>query len=160
MLDREVITIRRYADTDAGFVGALGEEAFREYDGGGGRAATHVVAMANAARMHTLVAERTNRFVGFVTIEVNGESAHVSAIAVIRDARGRGIGARLLRAAEKLAQELGARVVVLETGEANLAALDMFVRAGYRIEGRIPRYYRTGYDALTLRRTLSDPTRA
>ena len=116
--------------------------------------ASHVVAIASAARTHTLVAERSNRPVGFVTLHVDRGAAHIGAIAVVRTARGRGIGARLLRAAERLAQRLGAQVVALETGEANLAALDMFVRAGYRIEGRIPRYYRTGYDALTLRRDL------
>ena len=148
------ITVRWYADADAGFVRELADEAFSEYDGDGGGAASKVVAMVSAARAHTLVAESSNRSMGFVTFELGSGAAHIGAIAVVRSARGRGIGARLLRAAEVLAQKLGARVVELETGEANLAALDMFVRAGYRIEGRIPRYYRSGYDALTLRRDL------
>jgi ribosomal protein S18 acetylase RimI-like enzyme len=146
------VTIRRYAEADADFLRALADEAFSEYDGAGGRAGSHAVAMARVA--HTLVAERTNRPVGFVWLGVDGDVAHIGAIAVVRGERGRGIGARLLRAAEKLAQTLGARAVELETGEANLAALDMFVRAGYRIEGRVSRYYRTGYDALQLRRNL------
>jgi len=148
------ITVRRYSNADAEFLRALADEAFSEYDGDGERAASKVVAMTNAARAHTLVAERSNRPTGFVTLSMGDEGAHIAAIAVVRDARGRGIGARLLHAAEALARKLGARVALLETGEANLAALDMFLRAGYRIDGRLPRYYRTGYDALTLRRTL------
>jgi len=133
-------------------VRALADEAFSEYDGA--HAASKVVAMVGAPRTHTLVAERSKRPVGFVSLGVGGDGAHIAAIAVVRDARGRGIGARLLRAAERLARSLGAQVVRLETGEANLAALDMFLRAGYRIETRIPRYYRCGYDALALRRNL------
>jgi ribosomal protein S18 acetylase RimI-like enzyme len=151
-----VITIRRYADADADFVRALADEAFSEYDGAGGRSGSHAVAMANS-RTHTLVAERANRFVGYVMLDVADARAHISAIAVVRTERGRGIGARLLGAAETLARKLGANVVRLETGEANLAALDMFVRAGYRIDGRVARYYRTGYDALTLCRDLGNP---
>lgn len=146
------VLIRRYADADVGFVRALADEAFSEYDGD--RAASKVVALVSAARTHTLVAESSNRPVGFVSLGVEGEGAHIAAIAIVRSARGRGIGARLLRAAETLARKLGARTMSLETGEANLAALDMFLRAGYRIEGRIPRYYRSGYDALILRRNL------
>jgi ribosomal protein S18 acetylase RimI-like enzyme len=148
------IMVRGYAAADVDFVRALAEEAFSEYDGDGGRAASKVVAMVSAAGTHTLVAERSSRPVGFVTLGVDGSGAHIAAIAVVRSARGRGVGARLLRAAETLARKLGAGTVVLETGEANLAALDMFIRAGYRIDGRIPRYYRSGYDALTLRRDL------
>ena len=148
------IMVRRYVAADVGFLRALADEAFSEYDGGGGRAASKVVAMVSAAKTYTLVGESSNRPVGFVALGANGASAHIAAIAVVRSARGRGIGARLLRAAERLAQELGAAAMGLETGEANLAALDMFIRAGYRIEGRIPRYYRSGYDALTLRRNL------
>ena len=147
--------VRHYADVDADFVGALAAEAFSEYDGDGARAGSNVTAMVKAARMHTLVAERSSRPVGFVSFDVTGERAHIGAIAVVRGERGRGIGVKLLRAAEKLAQSLGANVVALETGEANLAALDMFTRAGYRIEDRVARYYRTGYDALRLRRTLT-----
>jgi ribosomal protein S18 acetylase RimI-like enzyme len=147
------IIVRRYAETDAAFVLALADEAFSEYDGGGGRSASKVRAMVSAARTHTLVAERANRLVGFVALDIGG-GAHIAAIAVASHARGRGVGVRLLHAAEKLAMSLGATTVELETGEANLAALDLFVSAGYRIEGRIPRFYRCGYDALTLRRNL------
>ena len=146
------IALRYYAAADADFVRALADEAFSEYDGGGRSSGVHAVAMASAA--HTIVAERSSRPLGFVTIEAGEGGAHIGAIAVVRSERGRGVGARLLRAAEGLARKLGARSVTLETGEANLAALDMFVRAGYRIERRIPRYYRTGYDALVLRRDL------
>ena len=145
------VSVRRYTAADVDFIRALADEAFSEYDGD--RAASRTVAMASAA--HTLVAETANRRVGFVSLAVDGTSAHIAAIAVVRDSRGRGIGARLLGAAERLAQKLGARSVALETGEANLAALDLFLRAGYRIEGRVARYYRTGYDALTLRRVLA-----
>jgi [ribosomal protein S18]-alanine N-acetyltransferase len=146
------IAVQPYAPADADFVRALAEEAFSEYDGTAERAGSHTVAMARAAR--TLVAESANRRLGFVTLVVDGEAAHIVAIAVVPSVRGRGVGARLLRDGERLARVLGARVVALETGEANLAALDMFIRAGYRVDGRIPRYYRTGYDALTLRRSL------
>ena len=145
------ITIRRSVPADVAFLRELAHEAFSEYDGDGERAAARVIAMA--AHTHALVAESSSRL-GFVLVSVERGAAHISAIAVVRSERGRGIGTRLLAAAETLARDRGARFVDLETGEANLAALDMFLSAGYRIEGRIARYYRTGYDALTLRHKL------
>jgi ribosomal-protein-alanine N-acetyltransferase len=144
--------VRPFIAADAAFVHGVSVEAFAEYDGA--RAAVHTVSLAQGPRARTLIAEQAGRPVGFAIVTVEGGRAHLCAVAVARGLRGRGIGGRLLRAAEHHAMARGARVMLLETGEANLAAIDLFVRSGYQRDGRVARYYRTGYDALRFRKAL------
>ena len=48
-------------------------------------------------------------------------------------ARGKGVGQALLLAAEGSAQDAGARGMVIETQNINVAACDLYARTGYRI---------------------------
>lgn len=52
---------------------------------------------------------------------------------VAPEARGRGVGRALLRAAEVSARDAGARGMVIETQTINVAACALYARAGYRI---------------------------
>lgn len=63
--------------------------------------------------------------------------AEVKRMFVRPDARGRGVGSRLLDALEDRARRLGCAVVRLDTDEALAPAVALYERAGYR---RIPSY--------------------
>jgi ribosomal protein S18 acetylase RimI-like enzyme len=153
MRTAEALVLRPFRPADARFVRALATEAFAEYDGGTGGA--RVLAMATAPYAHTIVADIADEPAGFAVVTLDDGHAHLGAIAVARISRGVGVGRRLLTAAEDLAASLGAATIRLETGEANLAAIELFVRAGYARVKRISKYYRTGYDALAYRKDLS-----
>jgi ribosomal protein S18 acetylase RimI-like enzyme len=73
--------------------------------------------------------------------------ARLYSIATAPAARGRGIGAGLLAAAEHAARERGARALRLEVRQDNAAAIALYERAGYRRIGRYAGYYEDGADA-------------
>jgi ribosomal protein S18 acetylase RimI-like enzyme len=147
-----VVLVRFARAGDFGFVRDLAAAVFAEY---GDTRGTRTAAMVFAPGARTLVAELGGAPVGFAAVQVDRDRAHLIAIAVAPQSSGLGVGPRLLRAAEQEAVKRGARRMRLETGEANLVAIEMFVRAGYTRTDRLPRYYRTGYDALTYRKELS-----
>lgn len=92
--------------------------------------------------MHTLVAEQRGEAVGFVVLEREGDRTFaISAIAVRTSHRGQGVGEQLMREAEHEARARGAKLLTLTTAQANVAALSLFLRLGFRIRGRRPRYY-------------------
>lgn len=144
------LQIRSRLPADDEFIYELGRAAFGEYGKDPGRST-----YAMATRGVTLVAERSARPVGFVVIEPpNNGVAYLSAIAVVEQARGRGVGRALLRAAEKLCASRGARRIELMTADSNLAALDLFLRSGFRRSARNPQKYARGQRALLLEKRL------
>jgi ribosomal protein S18 acetylase RimI-like enzyme len=115
-----------------------------------------------AQRHVTLVAVRSAAPIGFAVMEPGDavRSAELVAIAVLRTQRGRGLGWQLLRAVERAAAARGAPELRARTADFNLAALDLFLRSGYRIVARHPRYYRDRFDACELARDLAGPAPA
>ena len=81
-------------------------------------------------------------------------SAELCAIAVDESARGRGVGAQLLRFVERELERDGIRELSLHTAVANLAALELFMKHGFSVMQRLPRYYRGVFEALALRKQL------
>jgi ribosomal protein S18 acetylase RimI-like enzyme len=74
---------------------------------------------------------------------------------VVESQRGRGVGRALLDAAERAAADAGARALELVTAEANLAALELFLKSDYRIVRTLPSFYPRGQTAHVLRKTLT-----
>lgn len=98
--------------------------------------------MLSHPSMSTLVAEQRGEAVGFVIVErEEGDRCSVAAIAVRPAERGQGIGERLMRAAERNARARGAKLLTLTTAQANVAALSLFLRLGFRIVSRYSRYH-------------------
>lgn len=85
----------------------------------------------------------------------NSNAARLYTIAVAPEARGRGLGAALLRACEKAARKRGATALRLEVNIRNKSALALYRKSGYGIRERINRYYEDGSDALRLEKPLS-----
>lgn len=137
------VAIRPSEPADNGFIRDLGRDVFTEYSL---RAERETARMASGAP--TLVAIQGEERVGFAIVEILGPSAHLAAIAVIETARGRGVGAALLQAAERLARARGARELSLTTADSNLAALDLFLKRGFRRSVRGGGHYSRGQRTL------------
>jgi ribosomal protein S18 acetylase RimI-like enzyme len=146
----ENFRIRAAEPSDLGFVRDLGHQAFSEFSP---NAAREVVAMAS--RGQTFIAEERSLRVGFVVVDLPREGvSHISALAVQRSARGRGVGQRLLAWAEQAGRADGARELALVTADGNLAALDLFLRSGFRRTKNAARYYARGQSGLWLSKSL------
>ncbi|WP_350347655.1 GNAT family N-acetyltransferase [Agromyces sp. G08B096] len=90
------------------------------------------------------------RLVGAVRWTVDGDEAHIGRLTVAPDLQGRGIGTRLLRAAERAS---GASVFELFTGHLSVANIRLYEREGYAITRREPLH--DGVDLVFMRKQAS-----
>lgn len=79
--------------------------------------------------------------VGFLIGRVVADEAELLTVAVLPEARGRGIGAKMLRMFEKHAAEKQAARCFLEVAEDNVAARALYEAAGWSEVGKRPSYY-------------------
>jgi ribosomal protein S18 acetylase RimI-like enzyme len=96
-----------------------------------------------------IVAYERGRLVGHVTVqrERHPVTHHVASlsIAVAADARGRGIGRRLMDEAIAWATRAGVEKLVLSVYPHNEAAIALYKRVGFVEEGRLARHSRKSY---------------
>jgi ribosomal protein S18 acetylase RimI-like enzyme len=146
-------TIRLAQASDAAFVRRLSAVAFAEYDPGAAGTTAHLM---HAPGARTLLAERSGVPLGFVIVQrQRDDSLALAAIAVTRREQGLGVGRRLMQAAEREAKSQGIGRLTLTTAQANLAALDLFLRSGFVITKRnVVRYWR-GQPACHLEKQLA-----
>jgi len=78
---------------------------------------------------------------------------HIATIDVAPQFRRRGLGARLMHAAEARLAGPGVRKIRLETATGNVARR-LFAKLGYKRVGRIERYYADGSDAWVMEKPL------
>lgn len=78
---------------------------------------------------------------GFILLRVVADEAEILTLAVRPSARGRGLGARLVREGGAQAKGLGATRLFLEVAEDNAAARALYARTGFFETGRRPGYY-------------------
>jgi ribosomal protein S18 acetylase RimI-like enzyme len=152
VLERNV-EVRRYEPADESFVAGLATLAFRDF--------AHNPTLSTLRLLRppavTLIATRQHEPAGFVIVEPHDDTfASIQAIAVAPDARYRGVGARLLTAGLAAARQVGAREVRLCTAQANVEALSLFLKHGFVIVNRMPRFYPRGQDACLLARKTKD----
>lgn len=94
--------------------------------------------------------------VGMILVRIAADEAEILTLAVIPEARRRGVGATLLREATTLLPPMGVYTVFLEVSVANIAARELYNRAGFTQVGRRPHYYSNNADALILRLDLKN----
>ncbi len=87
---------------------------------------------------------------GMLLARVLGPEAELLTIAVIPEARRRGLGAALLSLAMSEAASAGAERIVLEVGTTNEAAFALYKKAGFALVGLRRAYYADRSDALLL----------
>lgn len=90
---------------------------------------------------------------GFVLARVAAGEAEILSLVVAPQARGKGLGHALLRAAIGEAERAGAREMFLEVGSDNPVALALYARLGFVNVGSRKGYYE-GRDAQVLRLSL------
>jgi ribosomal-protein-alanine N-acetyltransferase len=152
---RPPLLFRRRRVVDDAFLARLSRQAFGEYSKNPERTTFD---MAN--RGATWVAWSAARPVGFAIYEGAGSvHAGLTAIAVEELARGSGVGGALLAHVERELAEAGTRELTLFTAAANVAALELFQKRGFRLIGRRPRFYRGVFDACELAKKLSGSAR-
>ena len=94
--------------------------------------------------------------IGYVVAWFVVDEAEVANVAVNPEARGRGVGARLLDEALDVARSRGVSAVYLEVRDSNTAARALYASRGFEQVGRRRRYYRRPVeDALVMRRELA-----
>ncbi|HWP94659.1 MAG TPA: GNAT family N-acetyltransferase [Gammaproteobacteria bacterium] len=103
-----------------------------------------------------LVAVMAGALVGYAMVSVhsNRTAARLYSIAVAPRARGRGVGRRLLAAAERAARGRGCDRLRLEARIDNRAAMRLYRSRGYLPFARWSRYYEDGCDALRFEKRL------
>lgn len=106
------------------------------------------------ARGVVLVARAGDAIVGMASARLLGDEAHVIRLAVDAARRRQGTGRALLEGLVDWATRAGAPSLLLEVRAGNDAALALYAAAGFGVDGRRPRYYPDGEDALLLRRAL------
>jgi len=141
-----VLEIRKRRSSDDPFIARLARQAFAEYDPEPALTMQRLV-----QRGVTWVAWRGAAPVGVAIAHPLGQgSVELCAIAVAEDARGLGIGRALLAHVERAVVDSGDVEIRLHTAQSNLAAFELFLKCGFRVERRLPRFYRGMYDACAL----------
>ncbi|MDW7771583.1 MAG: GNAT family N-acetyltransferase/peptidase C39 family protein [Desulfobulbaceae bacterium] len=115
----------------------------------------HILSRGHAT---TLIAEYEGRPAGYVMVLFNrGTSvARLYSVAVMPEARGKGIGLALAEAAEDAAIENGYAYLRLEVHQNNRASRELFARLGYQQFGIYTDYYEDHADALRFEKALTD----
>lgn len=91
---------------------------------------------------HFLVAEVHRETAGYIGVqEICGEG-YVANVAVLPEYRRQGIGARLVRAAVDGARVRGCDFLSLEVRVGNEAAIRLYEKLGFRVQGRRKNFYR------------------
>lgn len=89
----------------------------------------------------------------------NSRWARIYSLVVTPQARGQGLGRRLVQAAEREARRRGCVGVSLEVRDDNAAARALYAALGYRLHARLPGYYDDGAAGVRLRRRFADAAR-
>ncbi|MFN0042912.1 MAG: peptidase C39 family protein [Alphaproteobacteria bacterium] len=112
-----------------------------------------------ASSARTIVALRQGRIAGYalITLPNGAEHGRLYSFAVVPDARGHGVGRRLLAAAEKATLEAGRSTLRLEVRPDNRKARALYRSRGFVANGRRKNYYQDNADALRMEKILVLP---
>jgi ribosomal-protein-alanine N-acetyltransferase len=141
------VSVRAWSPADDDFVATLAQEAFSEYDA---RPARYMLRVTHRSTTRAWIALEHGDPVGMLVLDTRADTWWVLGVAVTARSRARGVGNLLMQTAEQHASEHGTRRIGLFTADSNLAALDLFLRRGFRIAGRRTRFYAGGQDACEL----------
>ncbi len=113
-----------------------------------------------------IVAEMGGKVVGYVMSRVEYgwshfsrvtpvKKGHIVSVGVLPEARRLGIAtAMMTRAMDAMKKYYGASEVYLEVRVSNAPAISLYEKLGYRVVGRVDRYYSDGEDAYIMARLL------
>ena len=102
---------------------------------------TSLMLVARVSGPATIPHER--QLLGFIVARELADEIHINNVAVRPDARGCGIGRRLMQAALSWGREKRARQAVLEVRAGNESAQQLYRSCEFEVIGRRPRYYKS-----------------
>lgn len=107
-------------------------------------------------RCDCLVLEEDGRLLGYglTLYRRNTSIARLYSLAVVPEARGRGLGRRLLERLESTARDRGSVSMRLEVRADNAAGLALYRTLGYSVFGTAAGYYEDGGDALRMEKEI------
>ena len=88
------------------------------------------------------VAEEDGKVLGYVGISCILDEGYITNIAVFPTERGRGIGTALLKRLFSMAGDISLSFISLEVRESNLAAISLYEKLGFKVEGKRKNFYR------------------
>lgn len=86
-------------------------------------------------------ADAPQQLVGFILLARQPFDAEVQAMGVLPEQRGHGVGEALMRAARHTAKHLQSERLLLEVRAGNTAAIALYKRHGFSVDGRRKNYY-------------------
>ncbi|HEX7315867.1 MAG TPA: N-acetyltransferase [Pyrinomonadaceae bacterium] len=93
--------------------------------------------------------------VGFIVGIVEPDrTGHVTTLGVAPEHRRRGIAQRMLLKVEEGFRRRGVRITRLEVRSVNTGAQDLYVKLGFAVTQRLPRYYSNGGDGLLMIKSI------
>jgi len=108
------------------------------------------------------IAETGTQMLGFAIVEWGGESpnlvAYIQTLEVLPEARGRGIGAELLRRLEDSSRGAACRAIWLHVDAENDAAIRLYQNHGYSLHGHEEDYYGHNRAGLVFVKPLDSPS--
>lgn len=143
--------IRRATRADAAELVAMEKQTFGNRSWG----ANGVEGGFEEAGVEFLIASRDgDEPIGFAIWRALPGEAELLSIGVVENARRLGAGAALLSAVIDAARAAGAEAIFLEVDPANEPAVHLYRIQGFEHAARRKAYYRTGADALIMRKGL------
>ena len=93
--------------------------------------------------------------VGFIVGIVEPDrTGHITTLGVAPEHRRRGIAQRMLLKVEEGFRRRGVRITRLEVRSVNTGAQDLYLKLGFAVTQRLPRYYSNGGDGLLMIKSL------
>ena len=101
------------------------------------------------------MAENDSQIAGFILTAHSDHWAYIITIDVLEPHRRHGVGAMMLREAERTLSANGVQQVALETATNNASAIAFWKKHGYRTQGIRKDYYPGGIDAYSMQKQIA-----
>jgi len=95
----------------------------------------------------------TEEITGFLVSRVKQRMGYVMSVEIALEHRRKGIGAKLMCAAEEHYKNLGLKKIFLEVAVDN-PAQTLYFKLGYRVTGFRPKYYQDGTSCLVMTKSI------
>ena len=93
--------------------------------------------------------------VGFIVgIVEPDQTGHITTLGVAPEHRRRGVARRMLFKVEEGFRRRGVRITRLEVRSVNTGAQDLYLKLGFAVTQRLPRYYSNGGDGLLMIKSI------
>jgi ribosomal-protein-alanine N-acetyltransferase len=146
----EEIILRKMTLEDVDAVTELDEKSF-EKDAWSRRLFIYEAENPNA---EYTVAEIDGKIIACIGINIFEDTAYISTIAVDTEFRRRGIGQKLIAESISIAQNLGAKYMLMEVRCSNIPSISIFKKFGFKVLRREEKYYSDGEDAFLMGRKI------